>query len=618
MSGIVGIFRRDGAPVERPLLAALTNFLSFRGPDAQEVWLGGTTGFGHTMLRTTREAAHERQPTNLRSDFWIAADVRLDRRAELIEALVRADCKFDAQHVTDPELILHAYATWREECVDHLRGDFAFALWDARERKLFCARDHFGIKPFFYSAIERQFLFSNTLNCLRAHPDVSDELNEAAIGDFLLFGLNCEIATTTFRDIQRLPPAHFMVVTAHELRKQRYWSPPIDGRIRYSRPEEYVEHFREILKAAVADRLRTDRVGIFLSGGLDSGSVAAMARELSGTPAGAKELRAYTIFFQSRLREEERVYAKITGDHLQIPIRFLPADTSELFRQPDDTRVTSPEPVENPFLSDALKTFRLIGPDCRVAFSGEGPDNLMDFQMWPFAKDLIRRGEWRALAANTAHFLWLRPFPWRGLAYRGKKLFGVDDSKPAFPKWINGDLCTRLGLVDRWRTFRFTDPQVHPVLPRAHASLAVLLWNELFENADAGFTGSPLEIRYPFLDLRVVNYLLSLPPFPWFYRKQLLRRAMERLLPKATLRRAKTPLFMDPVADALRSQTGWPKSVEFCEPIEAYVKLSQVFPLSPTANASETDVMIRPLCLNFWLQSYKRVRYNLKVEVHNA
>ena len=116
-------------------------------------------------------------------------------------------------------MILHAYATWREECVDHLRGDFAFALWDARERKLFCARDHFGIKPFFYSAIERQFLFSNTLNCLRAHPDVSDELNEAAIGDFLLFGLNCEIATTTFRDIQRLPPAHFMVVTARRAAK---------------------------------------------------------------------------------------------------------------------------------------------------------------------------------------------------------------------------------------------------------------------------------------------------------------------------------------------------------------------------------------------------------------
>jgi asparagine synthase (glutamine-hydrolysing) len=618
LSGIVGILRRDSALVERSLLSSLTNFLRFRGPDAQEVWANGAMGLGHTMLRTTREAAAERQPVGLGRDLWITADVRLDRRAELIEKLARADCRFDAASITDPELILHAYATWREACVDHLRGDFAFALWDAAEKKLFCARDHFGIKPFFYSVSGQQFVFSNTLNCLRAHPDISDELNEAAIGDFLLFGLNCEIATTTFRNIQRLPPAHFMVVTADGLRTKRYWSPPIDGRIRYRRPEEYVEHFREILKSAVADRLRTDRVGIFLSGGLDSGSVAAMARELSGSAAGARELQAYTIFFESFLDEEERVYAKITADHLRIPIQFLPADTSELRRRPDDDRVTSPEPAENPLLSDALKTFRLIGADCRVAFSGEGADNLMDFQMWPYAKDLMRRREWRALAADMARFLWMRPFPWRGLAYRGKKLFGVDSSKPAFPKWVNGEFCTRMNLADRWRTFRFTGPEVHPVLPRAHASLEMPQWNELFENADAGWTGSPLEIRYPFLDLRVVDYLLSLPPFPWFFNKQLLRRAMEPLLPKATLRRAKTPLLANPVAEALRGQTGWPESVEFCDAMEPYVTLSQLFAPPRAASANEMDVMIRPICLNFWLQSYERVRYKLKVEVHNA
>src|SRR4029077_2251848 len=133
-----------------------------------------------------------------------------------------------------------------------------------RNKQLFCARDHFGIKPFYYVQLEDLFLFSNTLNCLRMHPEVSDELNEAAIGDFLLFGLNYDNATTTFRDIQRLPPAHTMTVSQRGLQIRLYWTPPTDGRIRYAKPKEYVEHFQSLLESAVEDRLRTERVGILL------------------------------------------------------------------------------------------------------------------------------------------------------------------------------------------------------------------------------------------------------------------------------------------------------------------------------------------------------------------
>src|SRR5260370_14858271 len=107
------------------------------------------------------------------------------------------------------------------------------------------------------------------------HSGVSAELNDAAIADFLLFGLNCDNATTSFRDIQRLPPAHSLSISPEGLKVRRYWTPPTDGRIRYSKPEEYVEQFQSLFQAAVADRLRTDRVGILLSGGMDSSSVAA-------------------------------------------------------------------------------------------------------------------------------------------------------------------------------------------------------------------------------------------------------------------------------------------------------------------------------------------------------
>lgn len=614
MSGIVGIFRRDGAPVERPLLAALTNFLSFRGPDSQEVWLDGATGFGHTLLRTTREAAAERQPCSWGREFCITADVRLDCRAELIEALIRADCKFDAQRVTDPELILHAYATWREECVDHLRGDFAFALWDARDRKLFCARDHFGIKPFFYSASERQFLFSNTLNCLRAHPDVSDELNEAAIGDFLLFGLNCEIATTTFRDIQRLPPAHFMVVTADGLRTQRYWSPPIDGRIRYARPEEYVEHFREILKASVADRLRTDRVGIFLSGGLDSGSVAAMARELSPRSTERTDLYACTSAYETLVASEESYFARQTAEFLHIPIGFLAMDDFRLFDAWDDPDKVPPEPVEEPLSAAWSEEKRFLSAHARVALSGTGGDNLLHFQMWPYAKDLLRRHCWGTLCKDMVCYLWIRPFPWEGLRVKIGELLGrKNEREPGYPSWIQAKFAERMRLAERWNDNVFSAPLSNPLHPKGHASLALPHWTYSFELADAGVTRALVEVRYPYLDLRMVNYLLAIPTFPWSFQKRLIRDAMANHLPDATRLRAKTPLAENPISGALRKRKHIKsEEVQFEKEFEQFIDIGKLGELSRLKTAGEASLLVRPLCLNFWLRSAWR-RYTVTV-----
>ncbi len=201
------MFDRSGAPVDRALLQALTYFISYAGPDARDTYSEGSIGLGHTMLRTTRESFLERMPAGLDGKLWITADARIDCREELKRELEKADSN-RRPAATDSELILHAYAVWGEECVRHLRGDFAFAIWDARRKTLFCARDHFGVKPFYYAEIGNIFLFANVLNCVHAHPGISDSLNDAAIGDFLLFGLNCDLSTTTFRDIRRLPPAH--------------------------------------------------------------------------------------------------------------------------------------------------------------------------------------------------------------------------------------------------------------------------------------------------------------------------------------------------------------------------------------------------------------------------
>src|SRR5688572_29376421 len=128
MSGIVGIVNLDGAPVDRDLLSRMTNFMSFRGPDAQKIWVEGHVDFGHAWLRTTAEE----QPLTLEGEIWVSSDQRFDGQA-------RINAK------NSSEIVLRAYQIWGEDCVNHLLGDFAFAVWDKRSRRLFCARDHFGV-----------------------------------------------------------------------------------------------------------------------------------------------------------------------------------------------------------------------------------------------------------------------------------------------------------------------------------------------------------------------------------------------------------------------------------------------------------------------------------------
>jgi asparagine synthase (glutamine-hydrolysing) len=620
LSGIVGIYERSGAPVDRGLLQALAHFLSFRGPDARDTWSQGAIGLGHTMLRTTRESQIEQQPASLDGKLWITADARIDCREELEKKLAQQGQDSAGRAVTDSGLILRAYAAWGAECVQHLRGDFAFAIWDARKKLLFCARDHFGVKPFYYSELGELFLFSNTLDCLRQHPGVSDDLNDAAIGDFLLFGLNCDAATTTFRDIRRLPAAHAMTVSPDGLRIQRYWSAPTAGRIRYQRAADYVEHFQILLQAAVSDRMRVDRAGILLSGGLDSATVATTVRELAGGPGGTTDLRAYTVVYESLIPDQDGRYAREVAEFLKIPHQTIAMDRLQPFERWNEPGISSPEPVDDPFFAGLFDQFRTIAADCRVVFSGEGADNLMHFEMWPFARALMREGQWISLLRETSRYLSLRASIVPGLKRRALGLFGKDPTAPVYPGWLQPDFARRLNLQDRSREWsELPAHRPHPILPKAHASLSLPHWSSMFELENAGVTRCSVEVRHPFLDLRIVNFMLALPPFPLFFQKQLLREAVAGRLPESVRTRRKVPLAGSPLVEHLRqSRTNWIQDSNWSGEMDAYVNKSEMAAFHSETHAEKAHSALRPLCLNFWLQSTRKVRYNLRAEVRNA
>ncbi len=499
-------------------------------------------------------------------------------------------------------------------------GTFAFAIWDSRRKTLFCARDHFGVKPFYYADLDDQFVFGSVLDCVRLHPDVSDTLNETAIGDFLLFGLNFDDATTAFRDVRRLQPAHSLTITQDEFFLKRYWSPPTNGCIRYRDADDYIEQFKVLFQAAVKDRIRTDRVGILLSGGLDSAAVATTARTLSKRPGEKLDLRAYTIVYESLIPDRDGVHAKETAEFLKIPARYLALDNLQPFDGWDSGDWMWPEPAEDPLFAGLFDQFQMISEDCRVVLSGEGCDNLMDFEMWPHAKDLIGRREWRQLFGETLRFASMRRAPWQGIRRRVKRAFGKDHDAPKFPRWIAPDFARRMSLEQRWK--EVTSPSVaerHPILPRAHASLDSPQWAYLFEHENPGVTRRPVEVRYPFLDLRIVDYLLALPPFPWFFEKTLLREAMVGCLPESVRRRPKTPLAGDPLAEWLkRSEPNWMSEAPWGEETSRYVTPSAIPPLNGAGESEELQAAVRPICLNFWLQSVRRVRYNLSAEARNG
>jgi len=453
------------------------------------------------------------------------------------------------------------------------------------------------------------------------HPKVSEELNDAAIGDFLLFGLNYNNATTSFRDVQRLPPAHCLTFSSNGLNIKRYWAPPTDGGIRYPKDGEYIEHFQALLQDAVADRLRTDRVGILLSGGLDSSSVAAVAKDVSGKSSPATDIRGYSYVYESLIPDREGEYVREVGDFLRVPVKFLAMDEVQFFERWEDPQFRWPEPVDNPFFAGHFDSYRTIADDCRVLLSGEGNDNLMNFQMWPYVEDLRRRGEWRRILTDVANYLWVRPFPWRGIRASALRLAGKDPDQRGFPEWLAPEFSRRANLEARWKEHNRLPKSWmrHPIHPRGHASLSLPQWTHMFEQENAGATSFPVEIRYPFLDLRMVNYLLALPPFPWFFGKLLLREAMTGRLPERVRVRPKTPLQGDPLSEQLK-RTGAErlKSLSWIADLDRYIDRTALVQPHGRMNPEQASVNSRPYSLNIWLQSARRVRYKMFAEAGNG
>jgi len=348
MGCFVAIVNEGRAPVDERLLQRMMDVPPYRGPAECHVWTDSPVGLGYSALRIEHQDDESIQPFSLDKKLWAVMDGRLDDRATLVRSLER-HVNRDLGSASDVELALAAYESWGTGCARQLIGDFAFCIWDTERRLLFCARDHFGVKPLYYARVGTSFVVSNVLRSLRRHPAVSERLNDNAIGDFLLFGLCMEPSQTSFADVARLPPAHTLTCSSSnaEPHVERYWTLRPGPETRHGEPRDYVQQFTSAFETAVSDRLRGGHVGILMSGGLDSSSVAATAAGVLGSSAARTSLRAFTAVYDTVAEDEERRYSSLVADALGIGIEHLAVDAYQMFDR-WNTGLLPPEPSSEP------------------------------------------------------------------------------------------------------------------------------------------------------------------------------------------------------------------------------------------------------------------------------
>jgi asparagine synthase (glutamine-hydrolysing) len=594
MSGIVGIVNWDGRLVDRQLLSRLTDTLKNAGPDGQHIWLGGAVGFGHALLRTSRDAPPEMQPLSLDGRTWITADARVDGRTDLVRKLTAHGCD-GLGDATDTALLLHAYRVWGESCVRNVLGDFAFAIWDGERRRLFCARDHFGVKPLFYAEGADFIVFSSSLDCVRLHPGVSRALDDQAIADFLRVGSIEEPAMTCFAGIRRLPAAHDLIGETR-VRAKRYWTLPVDGEVRYRRSTEYIEHFTDLLTRAVADRLRSRAAGVLMSGGLDSTTIAATAKRCLADDPRPFDLRAYTTVCDRLVADPERRYAQLAADALAIPIHYRVVDDYRMFERWDKAELRRAEPEADPLLAVHVDQLSDAAANGRVLLTGHGADPAMRVPA-RYAVDLVKRGELGRLSAEVGRYIMqCRRLPRVRVGTHVRRWLGFTKSAAERPpSWLPATAGSRPASA-------MEAPMVHPSRPHAYELLTSAYWPSIFETYDSGVTGVPVEVRHPFFDRRLVEYLLAIPPMPWSFDKTIVRLAMRGSLPELVRRRPKTVAASDPIVALLQKPDAqWVDHFEAVPALHRYVERERVPRVCGETDQNAAWTNVRPLCLNYWL-----------------
>jgi len=549
VSGIVAIFNLDGRPVERDQLEPMIDAMAHRGPDGIVRYYEGHVALGHAMLHVTPESFLEVQPLcDETGAMRLVFDGRIDNRHQLRNLVEAAGARVRSD--TDPELVLNAYQALGEDCVRKLLGDFAFVIWDSTRRRLFCARDHSGIRPFYYYCDAKTFLAASELQQILRHPGVPREPNEGLIGEYLA-GKMITREETLYRGVMRLAPAHMMIVTERGPRISRYYDLNPSRAIRYRTDDQYASHFLEIFKDAIRCRMRArDGAASELSGGLDSSSIVCAAQSMirAGEIAVPK-FETFSLVYNEP-STDERTYANDVVSKWDVKLNWIQPYEIDMQASIEGVR-NSLEFGEHPN-GPQFRNLRqaVVDKGIRVLMTGLGGDQWLTGSEYYYAEliskfrfaDLMRllKIDRRfGIPGSAGHnrlklLLWwgLRPMLPDNLRQR------LSDAVPRelFPAFIPREFARRIDLIDRLRAIPrrpagTSFSQRHIFEEFVNGWMAHVMEREDRSSALVG-----IEELHPFYDLRLIEFLFAIPEEQRARTnciKYILRNAMKGLLPES-------------------------------------------------------------------------------------
>ena len=530
MCGILGQISFQ-QPIDRFRFNEMRDTLAHRGPDGKGSWFSDShmAALGHRRLSflDLSEQGHQPMP-NEDKNLWLTFNGEIYNYLPLRSELEKAGHLFRSD--SDSEVLLHAFEEWGSAMLDRIKGMFAFGIWDQSQKRLFLARDRFGIKPLYYGLIDQQFYFASELKAIIKGLPSRPEPAEDAIADFLVYRY-VPSPKTIWKGLKKLPPAHFLDIRFDSSMQwpvaQRYWQLP--NHTNAVGFQEAVQTTGEMICESVEQHLQSDvPVGSFLSGGYDSSALAAYAAERG------QQLNTFSIGFEGWEKSEDQ-YAKLVADHLDLPF-FSRIAGKEQLGLLDKLAYHYDEPLGDISTIPTFMVSELASQHNKAVLSGEGADELFVGYTWqqPIAQ-LNKRKRFTAYLKEVCFGKYLTAY------YASAMAMGRFDSAMLI-KVLHPRLKSRLPIVPDW--FYKESIQLRPQLLKTVQAMDVraFMGELVLTKIDRASMACGLEVRVPFLDHELVSYLYQLPVTTVYnpdQAKSLLYEQLKSRVPAAVLKRPK-------------------------------------------------------------------------------
>lgn len=565
MCGICGIYNSDGTPIDKKLLGAMTEIMKHRGPNGDGSYVSGGIGLGHRRLSIIDLDGGAQPISNEDDTIHIVFNGEIYNYIELREELKQKGHIF--RTLSDTEVIIHGYEAWGLDCVQRFNGIFAFAIWDDKVKRLFLARDHLGVKPLYYVQLKNKLLFASEIKSLLQNKEVPREVDIKSLQELFTFRY-VPSPNTLFRNIEKLPPAHWMICSTKGIKTEKYWKwkPQISS----NRQENtIIENYQALLEDAIKLQLRSDvPVGLFLSSGIDSAAILAIMSQHVSNP-----VYTFTIGFEGGERTNE------TDDARQLAARFG-ANHAEMIVSPADYESyydhylwDIEEPVGNETAAAFYFVSKLASQKVKVALTGQGADEPWAgyhrhlgvklsglYSRLPVSvADLVNKAVHR-LPRNARLKRGVTALHEPDILSRFAKIYSFYSAEMKdnlFQDWVKQDIANSgHEAKDALQHLQNDVCDLDPLTQMLYIDTRANLPDDLLMVNDKTSMTNSIEARVPFLDHRLVEFIETIPSslkLKGLQGKHLHKRAVEKWLPKAMIYKKKKG-FDNPINQWLRGK----------------------------------------------------------------